>query len=156
MRHAVSCLLALCLLAPVFGQSKPATEPTKTATTPENDEKLIQKIEDDLLAGERNTNIQVQERVLADDYVNLITGGLGPGKAGIIAYLREREGSAPPYLVETRDMHIYILDNTAVAAFTKTYTAKENGNVAHEDTTHIFTRDHGVWKLKISRATIRE
>ena len=28
-------------------------------------------------------------------------------------------------------------------------TAKENGNVAHEDTTHIFTRTNGVWKLRI-------
>jgi hypothetical protein len=43
-----------------------------------------------------------------------------------------------------RDMHIYILDNTAVAAYAKTYTAKENGNVAHEDTTRIFTKNHGV------------
>jgi hypothetical protein len=52
-------------------------------------------------------------------------------------------------------MHIYVLGDTAVAAYMKTYTAKETGNVAHEDTTHILTREHGTWKLRISRASIR-
>ena len=49
-------------------------------------------------------------------------------------------------------MHIYILDdNVAVAAYVKTYTAKENGNVMREDNTHIFKKYRGAWKLKISR-----
>jgi hypothetical protein len=56
--------------------------------------------------------------------------------------------------VETADMRIYILGDSAVAAYTKIYTAKENGNVVHEATTHIFTKDHGTWKMRSSRATV--
>ena len=51
-------------------------------------------------------------------------------------------------------MRIYILGDSAVAAYTKIYTAKENGNVVHEATTHIFTKDHGTWKMRSSRATV--
>jgi len=51
-------------------------------------------------------------------------------------------------------MHIYVLGDAGVAAFTRTYTAQENGNSLHEDTTHIFKKERGAWKLKISRASI--
>jgi len=50
-------------------------------------------------------------------------------------------------------MHIVVRGDTAVAAYTKTYTAKENGNIAHQDSTDIFTRVHGAWRLTISRYT---
>jgi hypothetical protein len=117
---------------------------------------MIQHIEDDILKGEKTTDIAVLERVLADDYVNLTPRGVGPTKAEIISHLQPRAGQAPPYSLETNDMHIYVLGDAAVAAFTRTYTAKENGNILHEDTTHIFKKEHGAWKLKISRATLRK
>jgi hypothetical protein len=121
-----------------------------------NDPQLIRQIEDDLLNAERHTDPAVLERVLADDYVNLGPNGLAPGKADLLKNFRPHAGEVPPYTVDTSDMHVYLLGETAVAACVKTYTAKENGNVAHEDTTHIFTRDHGSWKLRISRASIRQ
>jgi hypothetical protein len=113
-------------------------------------------MEDDWLKGENTTDIAVFERILADDYVNLTPSGLGPTKAEIVSHLKPRAGQAPPYSVETKDMHIYVLGDAAVAAYTKRYTAKENGSVLREDTTHIFKKDRGAWKLKVSRATIRK
>jgi len=92
--------------------------------------------------------------VLADDYVNLLPRGLGSGKAEILSAIRPHAGQTPPYTTESENMHIFIFGDTAVAAYTKIYTAKENGNVAREDTTHIFQKDHGDWKLKLCRATL--
>lgn len=154
MRHILSCLIVLCSwAAPAFTQN-PSDSSPKAA--PQSESQAIQRIEDDWLKGENTTDIAALERVLADDYVNLGPRGLGPGKAEIISHLQPRAGQAPPYSLDVKDMHIYILGDTAVAAYVKTYTAKENGNVVHEDTTHIFTKDHGTWRLKISRASIRK
>jgi len=145
-------LLSLALLAtPVLGQSTPTQEFANPVATP--DQKTIQQIEDDLLNAERTINPSVFEKVLADDYVNLTPHGMGPGKAHIVADVRRDDGKLSPYTAEAENMHIFILGDTAVTAFTKIYTAKENGNVAREDTTHIFQKDHGAWKLKLSRAT---
>jgi len=119
------------------------------------DTQAIQKIEDDLLKAENTTDVAIYKETLADDYINLIPRGLGPDKAAIIQGMQPHAGQAPPYSVETSDMHVYILGDTAVAAYVKTYTAKENGNVDREDTTHVFVRDHGAWKLKLSRASKR-
>jgi len=120
------------------------------------DSELIRQIEDGMLKGEDTTDTAVLERVLAEDYVNLTPRGLGPTKAEITGHLKPRTGQPPPYSLENQDMHIYILGDTAVSAYTKTYTAKQNGNVLREDTTHIFKKEHGAWKLKISRASIRK
>jgi hypothetical protein len=148
MKLFLRCLIAFSLLGvPVFAQS--------SASAHQDDVKQIQQIEDDWLNAERTTNIEVLERIMADDYVSLNSGAMGPGKVQLLQGLRPKAGQAPPYSVDTQDMHIYILDNVAVAAYTKTYVAKENGNVGREDNTHIFKKDHGVWKLKISRGTVR-
>ena len=144
MRFLLCCLLALTPVgASLFAQSTPSAPP--------DDVKAIQQIEDDWLRGERTTDISAFERVLADDYVNLTQRGIGPGKAKIIDQVRAHAGQAPPYSVDIADMHIYILCDVAVAAYVKTYTAKANGNVMREDNTHIYKREHGAWKLKISR-----
>ena len=128
MRHIVSCLIVLCgWAAPAFAQN-PSNPAPKTATV-QSDSALIQQIEDDWLRGENTTDIAVLERVLADDYVNLTPRGPGPGKAELISQLQPHAGQAPPYSLEVKDMHIYVLGETAVAAYVKTYTAKENGNV---------------------------
>ena len=154
MRNALSLLLLFCCPAPAFTQDSSARP--NAATAQPADSEAIQHIEDDWLKGENTTDIAVLERVLADDYVNLTPRGLGPTKAEIISHLQSRAGQAPPYSLETKDMHIYVLGDAAVAAYTKTYTAAENGHVLTEDTTHIFTKEHGTWRLKISRATIRK
>ena len=155
MRCATSLLIALCLwAAPALSQTaSDSPQKSASATTSQNDSDAIRQIEADLAQSERTTDVAVQQRVLAEDFVNLVPAGLGPGKTEILKGMQRHAGQAPPYSVETQDMRIYVLGETAVASFVKTYTAKENRNVAHEDTTHIFTRDHGVWKLRISRAS---
>jgi hypothetical protein len=146
----ISCLLFLTLLMmPVrfLGQ-------TAGSESSKDESKLIQQIEDSLVEGKTLT-ADAMERVLADDYVNLVPRGMGPGKAEIVQNLRQHGNQSLPYTAEIEGMHIYLLGDTAVAAFTKVYTAKENGNVAREDTTHIFRKEGGAWKLKISRETQR-
>ena len=159
-------LLSVILLSPVaaFAQGQPNPQPSATATRQQSDIQAIEQIEADFVSAEKETDPAIIDRVLANDYVNLTPHGIGPGKAELLKNFRTHVGQAPPYSVEnrdmrpstnaTKDMHIYILGDTAVAAYVKIYTAKENGNVAHEDTTHIFTRTNGVWKLRISRASI--
>ena len=144
MRFALCCLAALTLLVdPAFPQSHSSAK--------QDEVKTIRQVEDDWLRAERTTDISSFDQVLADDYVNLTPRGLGPGKADILEHVRARKGQAPPYSIEIADMHIYILGDVAVAVYVKTYIAKENGNVMREDNTHIFEREHGTWKLKISR-----
>lgn len=156
MRYILAYLFLLCCWAtPAFTQNLFSTPPSAAIAQP-TDSEMIQQIEDDMLKGENTTDIVVLERVLADDYVNLTPRGLGPTKAEIISHLQPRAGQVPPYSLETKDMHIYVLGDAAVAAYTKTYRAKENGNVVREDTTHICKKEHGAWKLKISRATTRK
>jgi hypothetical protein len=144
----------LCVTSFAIGQNQ-AKLPSQPSAA-EADRRTIQETEDDLVNGENTTVMAVFDQVLADDYVNLIPSGPGPGKAEILKHFQPHAGQAPPYSVQATDMQIYILGDTAVAAFVKTYTAREGGNVAREDTTHIFTKDHGTWKLRISRASVRK
>jgi ketosteroid isomerase-like protein len=151
MRSALALFFCLCVPS-AFNQAAPA-QPSTAATGVQRDTHAIQTMEADLLKSESTTNIAVMEQTLADDYVNLVPRGSGPGKKEIIEGMKPHAGQAPPYSVEMHDLHVYLLGDTAVAVFVKTYTSKENGNMANEDTTHVFAKDHGIWKLKISRAS---
>jgi ketosteroid isomerase-like protein len=156
MRHVVTFFLVLCSWAPIaFSQASSNAPVAATGSVQQDDRALIQQIEDDLLKGERTTDVSVLKRVFADDYVSLTPRGFGPTKAELTKHLTPQAGQAPPYNVETSAIHIYLLGDTAVAAYVKTYTAKENSNVTHEDTTHIFTKDRGTWRLRISRTSDR-
>ena len=154
MRYAILLSLILLSLVAAFAQTQPNPHPSGTATRQQSDTQAIEQIEADFLGSEKDTDPAVIDRVLADDYVNLTPQGTGPDKAAILKHFRTNASQSPPYSVKTKDMHIYILGDTAVAAYVKVYTAKENGNVAYEDATHIFTRTNGVWKLRISRTSI--
>lgn len=152
MRFLFSSLIALCFFPPsLLAQNSitaaPKPSPAKT------DSELIQQLEDDWLKAERTTDPTAIDRILSEDFVNLAPNGLAPGKAKLRETWKAHAGQAPPYTVESSDMRIYVLGDTAVAAYSKTYTAKENGNVVHEDTTHVFTRENGAWKLRISRSS---
>jgi len=118
-----------------------------------SDEVAIQQIEEDFLRAERTTDPAVLEKILADDFAQLGTNRSAPGKSELLKNWQSRAGQAPPYNVEESDMRIVVRGDTAVASYTKTYTAKENGNVAHQDNTDIFTRLRGAWKLRVSRFT---
>jgi hypothetical protein len=108
-----------------------------------------------LAAAERSPNPTTLERILANDFVNLTPNGIGSDKETLSENFRQRAGEAPPYPVRQEDMHIYVLGDAAVAAFVKVYIAKENGNVAREDDTHLYAREGGVWKLRISRVSLQ-
>ena len=147
--------LTFCI-ATAFGQTQASSAPeaNKSASGRDTDKHLIEQIELDLLKAERNTDPTVMETALAEDYVNLTPTGVGPGKAALLQNFREHAGEAPPYSVRREDMNIFVLnDASAVAAYVKIYVAKENKNVAREDTTHVFTKKDGTWKLRVSRAS---
>jgi ketosteroid isomerase-like protein len=127
-----------------------------TSSALNSDTELIQQIEDDWLKAERKTDPTLLDRILAADFVGFGPNGLTPDKTQLLKNWQPNAGQAPPpYTVETSDMRIFVRGTTAVAAYTKTYTAKENGNIAHQDITDIFTKDEHGWKLRISRASVR-
>jgi hypothetical protein len=150
-------LLAFCAtLAFSQGPNQSAAPAAPASTAAQGDSDVIQQLEEDWLKAERTTDTTILDRILADDFVNLAPNGLAPGKAQLLKSRQPRAGQAPPYSVETSDLRIYVFDNTAVTAYSKTYTAKENGKVFHEDTTHVFTKDKGVWKLRASRSSFHQ
>jgi ketosteroid isomerase-like protein len=155
MRYATCSLIALTLLiATVFGQTANSPELVNSVPTRDADSHLIQQIELDWLKAERTTDPTLVERVLADDYVNLTPTGIGPGKAALLKNFQEHAGEAPPYSVRQQDMHIFVLhDLSAVASYVTIYVSNENKNIARQDTTHVFTKEHGAWKLRVSRSS---
>ena len=157
MRCAICSVITLTFcIATAFGQTQAnsAREVSKSASGRDTDKHLIEQIELDLLKAERNTDPAVMETALAEGYVNLTPTGVGPGKTALLENFREHAGKAPPYSVRQEDMNIFVLnDASAVAAYVKIYVAKENKNVAREETTHVFTKEDGTWKLRLSRAS---
>jgi len=153
MRYTIVLALLLCFGVPSgLSQSAPS-EAQKSPTAVRSDNDAIRGLEGELITAETTTDIAAFERILGDDYVNLNPRGMGPGKNKILEGMKPHAGQAAPYSVEMNDLEVYVLGDTAVAASVRTYTAKANGNTAKEDTTHIFVRDNGTWKLKISRAS---
>jgi len=152
MRYRALFLLVLCFrAATLLGQG--STAPSIRTFPVKTDSEIIRQLEDEWLQAERTTDAAALDRILSDDFVNLAPNGLAPTKTQLRETWKAHAGQAPPYAVETSDMRIYILGDTAVVAYSKTYTAKENGNIAHEDTTHVFTKEQGAWKLRISRSS---
>jgi hypothetical protein len=132
-------------------QTNPAT--AKPDDPLSSEEKAIQQIEVDLLSAERNIDPAVINRIFSEDWVNLTPTGLGSSKPAVLGNYKNHSGVTPPYSVDAQDMRIYILGDSAVAAYVKVYKAKENGNVAHQDITDIFTKMNGVWKVRVSRTS---
>jgi ketosteroid isomerase-like protein len=155
LRLTIAVLTLLCAcLQNAFSQNSPPTAPgTENARTSKDDSETIRVLENDWLKAERTTDPALLERIMAQDFVGIGSNGLTPGKTQLFKGWQPHAGQAPPYNVETSDMRIFVLGDTAVAAYTKTYTAKQTGNVAHEDVTDVFTKDHGIWNLRFSRAT---
>ena len=148
-------LVVVCLwVSSTLGQSAPTS--ASTLSSGQTDAAAIQQIEDEWLQTERSTDLAALDRILADDFAGVGTNGPAPGKAQLLKNLQAHAGQAPPYTVEHSDMHVVVRGDTAVAAYTKTYTAKENGHVAHEDMTDVFTKSNGAWKLRISRSSLRQ
>jgi hypothetical protein len=82
MRRRVTIRGALLLLSSIaFSQ---AIAPFPQPSLADRETKAIQKIEDDLTKGENNTDLEVVDRVLADDCVNLNPRGRWPTNAEIL------------------------------------------------------------------------
>jgi len=156
----VLCLLTSIAMSTSVAQTSSQDASNKSATddhpskATQATQTEIQQVEDDWLQAERSTNPTALERILANDFVNLTPTGIGPDKETLLENFLQHAGEAPPYSVRQEDMHIYILGDAAVAAFVKVYIAKENGNVTREDDTHVYTREGGIWKLRISRVSL--
>jgi len=146
------CALLLCCSTLALPQTSAIA--MVTISEAPSDSEIIRQIEDDWLKAERTTDIAAIERILARDFAGVGSNGPVPGKSELLRTLRPHAGQSPPYTVEHSDMRIFLLGDTAVATYTKTYTAKENGNVGHEDMTDIFLKDHGTWKLRFSRSSL--
>ena len=146
----VACLCAISALGQGSSHSAPLSA-TKQADVAE-----IEQIEDQWLKAERTTDAAILERVLAEDFAGIGPNGPTPGKEELLKNWQPHAGQAPPYTVEVSEMHLIVRGDTAVAAYTKTYSAKENGNRAHQDVTDVFTKDQGQWKLRISRSSSRD
>ena len=156
MRYSACSLIVSTLLAVTASGQAQATssKPANGASTQDADSHLIQQIESDWVKAERTTDPKLVEMVLADDYVSLTPTGIGPGKAELLKTFREHTGEAPPYSVRQQDMHIFVLnDIAAVASYVTIYVSNENKNVARQDTTHVFTKEHGTWRLRVSRSS---
>jgi ketosteroid isomerase-like protein len=160
MRSISSLFLPLVFCAALASGQGPVNQisepPVPVSAVALSDSDIIQQLEEDWLKAERTTDTAILDRILADDFVNLGPNGQAPGKAQLLKSWQPRAGQAPPYTVETSDLRVYVFDNTAVTAYAKTYTAKENGKVFHEDTTHVFTKDKGIWKLRASRSSFHQ
>jgi hypothetical protein len=55
--------------------------------------------------------------------------------------------------VQQQDMHGVVRGDVEAASYVQIYVAKEFKNVGPEGTTHLFTKDHGVWKLSLFRTS---
>src|SRR5215831_20213939 len=110
-------LVAACLwVTSAVGQG--TTTSTTASSADQTDVVSIQQIEDDWLQTERTTDVAALDRILADDFEGVGTNGPAPGKAQLLNNLQPHAGQAPPYNVETSDMHIIVRGDTAVAAYT--------------------------------------
>ncbi len=120
---------------------------------PSGDSQSIEQLEADLLQAEMTTDPAAIDRIFADDWVSLTPNGTGPSKAAILERYRQDAGQAQPYTAKQQSMQVFRWGDTAVAAYVKVYTAKENNNIAHQDTTDIFIKSNGVWKLRLTRTS---
>lgn len=157
--RAIPLILALVGFCATLAFSQTPNQgqpPVATSTVAQGDSDVIQQLEEDWLKAERTTDPAILDRILADDFANIGPNGPAPGKAQLLKNWQSRAGQAPPYTVETSDLRVFIFDNTAVTAYAKTYTAKENGKVIREDTTHVFTKDKGIWRLRASRSSFHQ
>ena len=155
MRSAFTLVAVLSMwISSALAQANSTQVSRALGSNRQSDTELIQQIETEFLKAERTTDPTVMERVLADDYVNLVPRGIGPGKEELVKTFQAHQGEAPPYSVRQQDMHIFVLSEiSAIAAFAETFVAKENQNVAHQDITHVFTKAHGTWTLRLSRTS---
>jgi ketosteroid isomerase-like protein len=149
MRNALA-VLGLCLITVVsLGQIT-----SKTGSAESADSRAIRQLETEWLQAERTTDPSIVERILADDYANLTPTGTGPGGADLVRNFKAHSGSAPPYSVREHSLRIFVLnDKSAIATYVKEYVANENGNVARQDMTDVFTKNAQGWKMRLSRTS---
>ena len=152
MRISVFQVATFLIVATAAFPQKPAAT---TDEVSQKDEQQVRQVEAELLNGEMNSASAIFEKFLAEDCVILPHGSdPGPTKAKVLEAVRKSEGKAPPYTATVEDMHVYVLGDTVVAMYVKTYAVRANpSQVDRHDLTDVFVRSAGTWKLKISRSS---
>ena len=149
----VAVLLMLVALGFAQKQSESAAKPSAKGAN-NTDEQAIRQLESDLLKAEMNTDPKLVATIFADDWTQIPPNGVpGQNKAKILENFQDHNGEAPPYSSANLGMHIELFGDTAVATYVKELVANANHNVAHQDVTDIFTRNHGSWKLRLTRTS---
>jgi ketosteroid isomerase-like protein len=153
MRSFLFQSAAFLIMATAAFPQKPAVPISAGNEVSQKDEQQIQQIEAELLKAEMNNDPAVVERILADDCV-LLPAGPGLTKAKLVEVFHKSQGQAPPYVASLEDMHVYMLGDTAIAAYVKKYAVRANPDqVERQDVTDVFVRSAGAWKLRISRSS---
>jgi hypothetical protein len=76
-----------------------------------------------------------------------------------VQHMREHAGEAPPFSAKYQDMQVFLFGDTAVAVYVRVNTARAGANlpwqVLRSDSTDVFTKSSGGWKLRMSRGSTR-
>jgi hypothetical protein len=149
MRNSVLNAVSFVIVATAAFSQQSAVSASSTEVA-QKDEQQIQQLDAEMLKGEMNSDPVVFEKILADD---CLPAGPDLTKAKLVEGIRKAQGQAPAYTAREKDMHVYILGDTAIAIYVKEYAVRANPNqVDRQDLTDIFVRSAGTWKLKMSRA----
>jgi len=152
MRNFVLQAATFLIVATAAFSQNPGVVPS-TSEVSQTDEQQVRQLEAEILNGEMNNDPSVFEKILADDCL-MLPAGLDFTKAKLVQGVRKSQGQAPPYTATDKDMHVYMLGETAIAMYVKEYAVRANPNqVDRQDLTDVFVRTAGTWKLKISRSS---
>ena len=155
----VSLIVIMTLSVVAVALERPSSTPAKQATarggtvTQQSDTELVVQAEKDLLKVKITSDPEVVEavgKVLADDWVNLEPDRRGPGKAEMMAFLRQRSGQLTSHTAQ-RDLQVFLFGNTAVATYFEEDTANPDQHPV--DVTDVFVKDNGTWNLRLTRGS---
>ena len=119
----------------------------------QGDEQQVRQIEAELVKAEMDSDPAVFEKILTEDCL-LLPAGPEFTKTKLVEGVHKSQGQAPPYIARAEDVHVYVLGDTAIAMYRKTYAVRNNPDrVDSQDVTDVFVRIAGTWKLKISRSS---
>jgi len=119
------------------------------------DEQKLREIEASLLKAENENSKELFAGLLAADFHTLTPNGRTFDRAQVLQDTAERAKVHFPYRVEHSGMHIFLVGNTAVVAYTKDYVGSEGkiaGKVRKQEFVDVFTKDDSGWKLHFTKA----
>jgi hypothetical protein len=147
MRSFVFQVATFLIVATAAFSQNPGGAASTSQVSQKGEQQIVQ-IEAEMPKGEMNSDPAVVEKIYADDCINPSRADWS--KAELVKGVREHQGQAPPYIATEEDMHVYMLGDTAIAMYVKKYVVRDNPDqVDRQDTTNVFVRSGGTWKLKL-------